>query len=163
MEAWVGAHVASSTTMNSLVLRHGPHFFGSRTAIHVWLTWHDYSNANLMILLAYILMGHPDWRDAEIRIFAAFPQEDVDEQRGRLLEMVDAGRLPISGKNLRIFPTDGRGDFQQLVAEHSSAADLTIFGFTETRIDEKGPEAFRSFPELRDVLFVSAQQDIVIG
>ena len=52
--------------MDLLVLRHSTVFFGNRDRIHIWLTWHDYKNASLMILLAYILVGHPDWKHAEM-------------------------------------------------------------------------------------------------
>ncbi len=162
-EAWVGVHLAATMRMNTLVLRHTPHFFGARGTIHVWLTWHDYKNANLMILLAYIVVGHRDWQDAVIEIFAAFPQEEVEAQREKLLEMVTSGRLPISQKNLRIFPTDDRVDFGRLVEEHSARADLVVFGFTESRLREKGPELFRRHAGLRDVLFVSAEQEILIS
>ena len=34
----------------------------------------DFENANLMILLAYILLGHPDWKDATIRISLDHPR-----------------------------------------------------------------------------------------
>ena len=157
-----GVTMASAARINTLVLRHGPHFFGQRQAIHLWLTWHDYRNANLMILLAYILIGHPDWERAEIRIFAAFPREQVDEQRTRLHEMVTSGRLPISVKNLRIIPTEAKIDFERLVASRSTAADLVIFGFTEARLREKGVELLRRHPALKDVLFVAAEQRILI-
>lgn len=33
--------------------------------------------------MAYILVGHPDWHDAEIQIFAAFPQSDVAPREPR--------------------------------------------------------------------------------
>jgi len=128
----------------------------------MWLTWHDYRNANLMILLAYILVGHPEWHDAEIRIFAAFPKEDVDEQRARLDQMITDGRLPISRRNLRVIPTDAEVDFDQLVESRSSDADLVLFGFTEERLRTKGIELFRRHPSLRDVLFVAAEQKILI-
>lgn len=157
-----GVHLAAAANINSLVLRHGDHFFGNHGTIHIWLTWHDYRNANLMILLAYILIGHPDWKDAEIRIFAAFPAEEVPKQRERLLQMITSGRLPISGKNLRIIPTDAQVDFDRLVHERSSSADLVIFGLTNQRLEEKGRELLLRHPELRDVLFVSAQQSILI-
>ena len=49
--------------------------FGYRKEIHVWITPSDYDNASLMILLAYILIGHPDWSDAEIEIHVAAPEE----------------------------------------------------------------------------------------
>ncbi len=157
-----GSPLAAAARMNTLVLRHGDHFFGNRMKLHVWLTWHDYRNANLMILLAYILLGHPDWHDAEIRIFAAFPEAEVAEQRTRLLEMVTTGRLPISQKNLRIIATDESVDFESLVHSQSATADLVMFGFTEQRIGEKGSELFHRHRELRDVLFVSAQQQVLI-
>jgi amino acid transporter len=161
-EARDGALTASAVRTNSLVLRHGERFFGQRASIHLWLTWHDYGNASLMILLAYILLGHPDWHEAEIRIFAAYPREDVKERRARLNEMVTSGRLPIPTKNLRVFPTEADVDFDQLVESRSAAADLVIFGFTQARLEEKGIELFRRHPGLGDVLFACAEQRILI-
>ncbi len=157
-----GCHLAHAAHMNTVVLRHGPHFFGARGTLHVWLTWHDYRNADLMILLAYILVGHPDWQDAEIRIFAAFPREEVEEQRARLLEMIATGRLAISEKNLRVIATDDRTNFERLVEVVSAGADLVIFGFTSQRLQEKGLDLLRRHPALRDVLFVSAEQRVRI-
>lgn len=157
-----GCRLAAATRMNSLVLRHGEHFFGSRTTLHIWLTWHDYENANLITMLSYILLGHRDWQNAEIRIFAAVPQAEASERRVQLNEMIDSGRLPISRKNLRILPTDHAVDFDELVASRSAYADLVIFGFTEERLKERGPELFMRHENLHDVLFVCAKQRILI-
>src|SRR5690606_36732534 len=77
-EVLAGLELAGVPRMNRLVLRHGDNFFGSRRTIHLWLTWHDSRNANLMILLAYILLGHPDWHGAEITIFAVYPRREVE-------------------------------------------------------------------------------------
>ena len=161
-EAADGCAMAAAGRINSLVLRHTDHFFGSRSTIHIWLTWHDYDNANLMILLAYILLGSRDWQHAEIRIFAAFPKDEVAEQRVRLEEMITSGRLPISEKNLRIIPTAGAIDFDELVERRSASADLVILGFTSERLAEKGSHLFNRFASLRDVLWVSAKQRILI-
>ncbi|MFO8172775.1 MAG: hypothetical protein R6T96_00735 [Longimicrobiales bacterium] len=149
--------------MNRLILRHGDHFFGNRRTIHLWLTWHDYRNANLMILLSYILLGHPDWKGAEISIKAAFPYSQVAELTARLDRMISEGRLPITPKNLQIIPTDDRVDFDALVEDRSSTADLVILGLTEERLKEKGAELLLRHPKLQDVLFVSAEEDITIG
>jgi amino acid transporter len=157
-----GCTTAMAARINCLVLRHGEHFFGAKSQLHIWLTWHDYQNANLMILLTYILLGTKDWEDGEIRIFAAFPKDEVREQRERLNDMIASGRLPISGKNLRIIPTTDLVDFERLVEHRSAEADLVIFGFTEERLIKKGPELFLRHGHLRDVLFVSAQQQVVI-
>ncbi len=161
-EVMQGCDLASAPRMNRLVLRHSDHFFGNRKNIHLWLTWNDYRNANLMILLAYILLGHPDWEEAEIRIFAAFPYQEVEAQTARLHEMIAEGRLPIARKNLQIIPTDDRVDFVSMVEKRSHAADLVILGFTEARLAEKGRDLFLRHPNLPDVLFVSAEETIFI-
>ncbi len=157
-----GLDMVGATRMNSLVLRHGQQFFGTRSRLHLWLTWHDYSNANLMILLAYILLGHPDWQQAEISIYAAFPHAGVEAQRSKLNEMISSGRLPVSPMNLRIIPTDDRVDFDRLVETRSAEADLVILGFTPERLKEKGESLFRRHPSLQDVVFVSAREQILI-
>jgi len=154
--------MASAARVSSLVLRHGDRFFGQRESIHVWLTWHDYRNANLMILLSYILLGHPDWKKSEIRIFAAFPEADVQEERERLNEMITSGRLPVRKRNVKVIATDEKSSFAQLVESRSAEADLVILGFTEERLREKGMELLLRYPSLRDVLFVSAEQRVRI-
>ncbi len=157
-----GCDLAWDAQISPTVLRHGERFFGSRRDVHLWLTWHDYENAPLMILLAYILLGHPDWAESEVRIFAAYPHADVDKERRQLVELIEAGRLPISLKNLRIIPTDDAVDFQKLVARRSAFADLVILGFTRVRLKEKGMTLLRRHPDLGEVLFVSAAERIAI-
>ena len=67
--------------MTRLVLRHGDFYFGERKNIHVWMTWNDSENAYLMILFSYILLAHPDWSDAEIKVYAAMPMSELAERR----------------------------------------------------------------------------------
>ncbi|NNF27223.1 MAG: amino acid permease [Gemmatimonadetes bacterium] len=157
-----GCNMAAVPRMNRLVLRHGDHYFGNRSDIHLWLTWHDYRNANLMILMAYVLLGHPDWRQAEIKIFAAFPHSQVERESAKLAAMIQDGRLPITYKNVEVIPTDDSVDFGKLVEERSSHADLVVLGFTATRLREKGGELFQRHPQLKDVLFVSSEEEIDI-
>jgi len=161
-EVTLGLELAGVTRMNRFVLRHGENFFGTRKTIHVWLTWHDARNANLMILLAYILLGHRDWHGAEISILAAYPRREVAERAKDLHAMITEGRLLISEKNVVVIPTDDDVDFQRLVETKSGAADLVVMGFTGERLGRKGPEMFKRFPGLRDVLFVSAEETIFI-
>lgn len=161
-EVQEGSILAASAFHNILVLRHTRHFFGNRNRIHLWLTWHDYQNASLMILLAYILLGHPDWRRAEVRIFAAYPRERASEETEKLRSMVQEGRIPVSLKNVRIIATDDRMDFSRMVESNSREADLVILGFSIDQLQARGPELLRRHDELRDVLFVSAQEEILI-
>jgi amino acid transporter len=157
-----GLELAGVPRMNRLVLRHGDNFFGARKSIHIWLTWHDARNANLMILLAYILLGHRDWHGAEISIFAAYPRPEVRERSEELRQMIAEGRLLISEKNVKVIPTDDSIDFPRLVDARSGAADLVVMGFTTERLERKGGALFKRFTELRDILFVSAEETIFI-
>ncbi|MEE9226778.1 MAG: amino acid permease [Acidobacteriota bacterium] len=161
-EIFEGCLMAGATRLNNLVLCHTDHFFGNRREIHLWLTWHDYQNANLMILLAYILLGHPDWRDAEISIFAAIPSGKAEEETTRLQELISGGRLPINERKIQIIPTDEDCDFPALVARRSGGADLVLLGFTLARLKEKGEKLFLRHKELKDILWVCAQERIQI-
>jgi hypothetical protein len=161
-EVATGLRMAGSTRMNRLVLRHGDNFFGARKSIHVWLTGHDARNANLMILLTYIILGHPDWHGAEVSIFAAFPRAETQERTEELNEMIAEGRLLISEKNVLVIATDDGIDYERLVEARSATADLVVHGFTHAQLQRKGPALFERVPSLRDVLFVSAEEDIDI-
>jgi len=161
-EVYDGSLFAAATEMDILVLRHSDVFFGNRHRIHIWLTWHDYKNASLMILLAYILLGHPEWSRAEIEILVAAPEERAAGEEAKIEETLAAGRIPVSPRNVRIFPTDANVDFSQLVREHSTAADLVILGFTMPRLSAKGVELLTRHGELNDVLFVCAEARIAI-
>jgi hypothetical protein len=76
--------------------------------------------------------------------------------------MISEGRLLISEKNVLVIPTDEAIDFERLVEARSSEADLVMIGFEGSRLRLKGGEVFMGFPELRDVLFVSAEETIFI-
>ena len=155
-----GCALSWAMGMDTLVLRHGECFFGARKQVHLWLTWHDYRNANAMILFAYILLGHPDWRGAELHIFAAFPEERTIDDAARLVEMAESGRIPVAPRNIEVISTGADIDFDGLVVQKSARADLLIRGFTEQKLREQGTAFFRRLPELRDVLFVCARQPV---
>lgn len=154
--------LALATEINQLVLRHGEHFFGNHRSIHIWLTWHDYQNAGLMIILAYILLAEPEWEHAEISIYAAYPIDEVKEREEILMGMIHEGRIPVAPKNIKIIPTTDSSNFQELVFRHSQDADLVILGFTEARLERLGADVFMRHERLKDVLFVSAHEKIVI-
>jgi hypothetical protein len=109
-----------------------------------------------------ILLGHPDWHGAEIAIFAAYPRHQVQERAKDLHETISAGRLLISEKNVTVIATNEDIDFDRLVEDRSSAADLVLMEFTSERIERRGRELFERFPVVRDLLLVSAEEAIGI-
>ncbi len=153
---------AGNTRKTLLVLRHGDNHFGARRKIHVWLTWNDRSNANSMILLSYLLLDHPDWRKAEISVFAALPRDQVEEMRLGFQELMRDGRLPVSEKNIRFLSVDDVESYRRLVARLSTDADLTVLGFDLESLRERREDMFTSHPALKDVLFVHAPEQIRI-
>ena len=153
---------AAVAHMTLLVLRHGDFHFGEHRSIHLWLTWNDQMNANTMVLLSYILLGHPEWKDSTIRVFAALPHDQVDRRREEFHRLIAEGRLPVSEKNIRFLSVDSEEAFRSLVAKLSTDADLTVVGFDLEGLAERGAAVFTNHPTLRDVLFVHAPQEISI-
>ncbi len=153
---------AATTDMTLMVLRHCETHFGSKDSIHVWLTWNDKANANTMILLSYILLGHPDWQNAQVQVFAALPASEMERTRQDFTQLIAEGRLPISEKNIEYIATNDTEAFRGLVCEKSSDAGLTVVGFDMEGLEERGPQVFTNHAQLHDVLFVRAPRQIKI-
>ena len=153
---------AASTRMTRLVLRHSAFYFGEKESIHIWLTWNDRENAYLMILFSYILLGHPDWADAEIKVFAAMPMSELAERRREFKQFMAEGRIPVSEKNIRFLPIDDVESYRERVARLSADADLLVVGFDLKGLRERKGETFKSHPKNKDVLFVNAHTELSI-
>jgi amino acid transporter len=153
---------SSVTQMELLVLRHGDFHFGERKSIHIWLTWNDETNANYLILFSYILLGHPDWKRAEIKVFAAVPRAEIEKGQNQLHSLIHEGRLPISEKNVKFLAVDSKEQYAEEVASNSRDADLVVTGFSVDALREEGGAAFLKHEELNDVLFINAQRELVI-
>jgi len=159
-----GCQFASLVDFNIAVLRSSERHFGYKQNIHIWLTPGDYRNANLMILLAYIIMGHPEWNDAEIGIFGAFQSTKLDKEIKKLNDLIDKGRIPISQKNIQKIPWNKRQKtYEALVSEHSENADIVLMGFSLDKLTQEKGDFFKRFENIKDILFVRAGQKIVIS
>ncbi len=156
------ATFAAHTDMAALVLRHGDAHFGDHSSIHIWITWDDEDSADLMILLAYIVLGHPDWHHAELRVFAALPSDQVQDEREEFGRRMAEGRIPVASKNIRFLAADDPESYRKAVMERSRDADLVVLGFDLQGLAARGAELFSDHPELRDVLFVCAPRRISI-
>ena len=148
---------------NTCVLRSTEHNFGYKQHLHVWLTRYDDQNANLMILLSYIIMGHSDWKRAEITIFITLPSDRLSEQVAELNERIASGRIPISARNVRALPADSDVALAERVAEYSGSADLVVMGYSLDLLEHKGVDLFKQYDIPADTLFVNAQQEIEIA
>ncbi|MCP4312559.1 MAG: amino acid permease [Bacteroidetes bacterium] len=127
-----------------------------RNGIHVWIRSSDYENSHLMILLSFIIQGHPTWKRSEILIFDVCSKEKEEETRKSLEELVQTGRLPITSKNIQVICEVPNSDPRNLVREHSSQAGLSIVGFRAERLRHQGAKIFDGFEEMGNILFVNS-------
>ena len=159
-----GARVAVDTGFNALILRSTSHQFGYRSSIHLWLTEDNFDTAPLMLLLAYIIVGHPDWRRAEIRVFECCDLSSSEHQDHDLSRLLSQERLPIAEQNRMTIGFRSDEQLENQVSRRSSRADLVIAGVPPATL--KGPEAeraLRRYQTTSDVLFVSGVERISLA
>ncbi len=158
-----GARLAANSLFNVLILRSTGYRFGYRSSIHVWVTEDNLSNAPMMLLLAYIIVGHADWKRAEIRLFVCSDSTDAEQEANKLSALMQEGRLPISMQNVTSVSYNGKASLEDEVSLRSNQADLTIVGLTSENIDSDGLEQnLRSYEGSNDVLFVHSVEQILI-
>ena len=134
-----------------------------RNGIHVWVRTTDEKNTNLMILLGYIIMAHPDWKRSYIKIFIVCMDGKSEEIKTELEERIATGRLPITLNNIEIVTLSEHQTIGEAVTEHSKNAGLTIIGFCGEAIRHGHADFFTEFNDMGDVLFVNAFQSKEIG
>lgn len=124
--------------------------------IHIWINGNDSENANLMVMLGFIILGHPDWKRSNIRIFEVTNKLKHEETKIRMDELLNTGRLPITEKNVEIIVQDESQSVKDLINSHSSEAGLSIIGFRGEKIKDIGEEYFSGFENLKTVIFVNS-------
>ena len=158
-----GVRLTANSLFNVLVLRSTGYRFGYRSSIDVWVTEDDLKNAPMMLLLAYIIVGNPEWKSAEIRLFACSDASDAEQEADRLSTLMKEGRLPISMHNVTSVSYSSQKVLEQKVAQQSSETDLVIAGLAAADLDsDKLGQILRSYEKANDVLFVHAIEEISI-
>ncbi len=162
-EVGQGARLAANSLFNVLILRSTKYRFGYRSSIHVWVTEENLTNAPMMLLLAYIIVGHPEWRRAEIQLFVCFESVDTGRKTDRLSTWMREGRLPISAQNVTSVSCSNEKALEEEVAHRSSQVDLVIAGLvTENLEPESVAQALQQYEAANDVLFVHSIERISI-
>ncbi len=126
-----------------------------RNGIHVWIKTTDEENSNLMIILSFILLGHPDWKGADIKIFLTAKKSEEEAVKERMNHLIEKGRLPITSQSVKIIPEESSFN-KSIVNKHSSDAGLTIIGFRSESLKYLGTDVFGGYEEIGDILFVNS-------
>jgi amino acid transporter len=154
--------LVTSTGFDVCILASSDRGFGYSRRLHVWISSGDYENANLMILLAYILLGHPDWQGAVIQIFNILPEKDIGKEKEALYNLVRTGRLSISAKNVEFISSKEGVDRRSIINERSRDADLAIIGFRGEALRHQKTDLFSGYEGIGNVLFVNTKKEIEI-
>jgi amino acid transporter len=102
------------------------HGFGERKQINVW--WQGRGgNEDLMLILAYIISGHPTWKSSQIRIIRVVNSTaGVAEVRKHTENLLDSVRVP--AEPVIIVRPDRNEKLVDIIRRNSRHADLTILG-----------------------------------
>ena len=159
-----GALLAANMMFNVLVLRSTNYRFGYRSRIHVWVTEDNLSNAPMMLLFAYIIVGHPEWKRADIQLFGCFDPGHAGSEEERLTKFMKEGRLPISRQNVTFVSCDSREALEEEVSQRSAQADLVLAGLTSGDLEpEAAVKALQSYDAANEVLFVHSSERISVN
>lgn len=131
--------------------------------IHIWIRSADFQNANLMILLSYIILGHPAWRKSSIRIMQVCREGELESLKASQTGLLQAGRLPITETNIEWILEDEQVSFKSLVNKRSASAGLVLVGFSLEHVKKGGEDVFLGYDGVGQLLFIHAGRDIEIA
>ena len=129
-----------------------------KNGIHVWIKTLDEENANLMIILSYILLGHPDWSKSDIKIFDVCKKSEEASVKARMNELIEKGRLPITPQSVKIIIEEEGVSYKTLINKYSTDAGLTIIGFIGENIKHPEDQTFNGYDNLGNILFVNSYE-----
>ncbi len=132
--------------------------YKAESPIHVWIRSFDHQNSNLMILLSYIILGHPDWKNSTIKIFEICKPNQEEKTHQGLVELVKSGRIPITPQNIEIIAKDEAVSSKKLINEKSAHAGLTIIGIRPEHLEIYGMDLFKGYDGIGNVIFVNSHK-----
>lgn len=124
--------------------------------IHIWIRNFDTENANLMIMLGFIILGHPFWNKSNIRIYNICKPEEQEEVRKELENLLITGRLPITTNHIEVVTNSMDTSVKELICDRSEEAGLVILGLREEAVHHEGIDLFKGYEKLGSVLFVNS-------
>jgi hypothetical protein len=127
-----------------------------RNGIHVWIDFNEPENASLLILLSFIISGHPDWKKSSIKVFGTCKPDQYTETSSELAELVVSGRLPITENNVEIIKLEQGDSVKGLVNKRSSMAALIMTGFRPENLKHDGEAVLNGYDDTGTILFVNS-------
>lgn len=149
--------LVNSGNFDICILANSAKMMNMKNGIHIWINSFDTENANLMILLSFIIIGHPEMKKTSIDIFVICREADVPATKKEMKKLVLSGRLPITEKNIKIILQDEGVSSKSIIAQKSRNAGLTLIGLREEMVKHEKEEVFKGYDELGTLLFVHSK------
>ena len=147
-----------TTGYDVAIMRSNNEKIDKKEEIHIWISSRDYENSNMMILLAYIILGHPEWKNAQIKVFTIYPKNQFEDYKNQMFDYIESGRLPISPRNMKMVPYDEDISTKDIINERSQNADLTIIGFRGELVKKQKLDIFEGYNDIGNILFVNSTE-----
>jgi amino acid transporter len=125
--------------------------------IHVWIDFSEPENASLLILLSFIIAGHPDWKKSYIKVFSTCKPGQSHDTQVELSQLISSGRLPITENNIGIIEVSHGSSVKSLINERSATAALVMTGFTPEMLKHNGETILGGYDGAGTILFVNSQ------
>ncbi len=132
-----------------LLVRHRADLgFGRKRNIQIW--WGGLEgNGGLMLLLAFLITAHDDWRDAEVSVMTVVGDEaERPEAESAITRVLSSARLDARP---RVIARDGRS-IGEIMEVESRGVDLAIIGIRLPPPDSNPEDFFTRMNELLDHL-----------
>ena len=124
----------------------GERKFGARRSIHIW--WGGLQgNGGLMLLLAFLIKAHHQWRDADVCLMTVVSSEEEKKvAEAGIQRVLDNARVEARP---RVILRGGRA-IHQIMHDESGAADLAIIGLGLPRPEESPDPFFERMDRMLD-------------
>ncbi|WP_303917504.1 amino acid permease [Draconibacterium sediminis] len=154
--------LVNSGDFDICVLASSPKKMKIQNGIHVWINSFDTENANLMILLSFIILGHPDLKKASIEIFVVCHENEVQQSKQEMKKLVLSGRMPITEKNIKIIQRTDEISTRAIINKTSKDAGLILVGLREEMVKHEKENTFAGYDDLGTILFVHSKEQKAI-
>ncbi|WP_163326223.1 APC family permease [Draconibacterium mangrovi] len=154
--------LVNSGDFDICVLASSPKKMKIQNGIHVWINSFDTENANLMILLSFIILGHPDSKKASIEIFVVCHENEVQQSKQEMKKLVLSGRMPITEKNIKIIQRTDEISTRTIINKTSKDAGLILVGLREEMVKHEKENTFAGYDDLGTILFVHSKEQKAI-
>lgn len=128
-----------------------------KNGIHIWINSFDTENANLMILLAFIILAYPGLKKTTIKIYALCRESELESTKKEMKKLVQSGRLPITENNIKVIVQPDQVSPKTIITQKSVNAGLTFIGLREEMLKHEKQDLFSGYEKLGNILFVHSK------